>query len=79
MIAKVNKQQYLQIVGLLALGKVHYGKLQDIEAALKDVLEVNTGDYRRSGIGNPDHIGDALYSDYSPDVLLEKLGIESEK
>jgi hypothetical protein len=39
------------------------------------VFEVSADDENRSGIGDPDHLGDALYSDYSADQLLEKLGL----
>jgi len=76
MIKQITKQQYLQVVGLLTLAKSNMARLQDIESSIRDVLQVTKSDEGKSGVGDPQHIGDAIYSVYSPDELLEKLGVD---
>ena len=75
MIKKVTKQQYWQITGLLALAETTVARLGDLEKSIRSVLEVQKSDEGTSGVGDPQHIGDAIYSGYSPGKLLEKLGI----
>jgi hypothetical protein len=74
-INRATNQQYWQTLGLLALAKTHTDSLNAIESALRSVLEVKESDEGKSGIGDPSHIGDALYSGYSTRELFEKLGI----
>ena len=75
MLKTINDDQYLQVVGLLTLAKTNMKRLREIEASLFDVLRVVGADADVPGVGSSDHIGDALYSDYSPTELLGKLGI----
>ena len=75
MISKINKDQYLQLVGLMTLAASNMARLKDIESSIRALLDVNPKDEDVSGIGDPDHIGDSIYSEYSPDELLKKLGI----
>jgi hypothetical protein len=63
---RLTKQEYLQLIGLLVLGKKHMDTLQDIIKAIGEV----TGD------GPDGHCADAVYSNYDADLLLEKLDIE---
>ena len=76
MIKRITKQQYWQITGLLALAATTRSRLEYIESSIRSVLEVGKFDEgTSSGVGDPQHIGDAIYSGYSPDQLLGKLGI----
>ncbi len=75
MTKRVTKQQYWQITGLLALAETAVAQLGDIESSIRSVLEVQKVDEGVSGKGDPQHIGDAIYSGYSVDSLLDNLGI----
>jgi hypothetical protein len=68
---KLKKDDYLKVVGLLALAPAHNKALADIEAALCRILgeKPNTGS----------HVGDAVYSNYTADTLLEKLTAERKR
>ena len=76
MIKVITEEEYWQIVGLLALAKQCNDRMDDIEASIRFVLRLQKADEKQSGVGDPQHIGDAVYSRYSPDELLEKLGIK---
>ena len=67
---EITKAEYLQIVGLLTLAKIHNGKLQDITNAVDELI----GDEENS------HVSDAVYGypDYDADVMLKKLEIKAE-
>jgi len=75
MIKRITQQQYWQITGLLALAETTISRVGDIESSIRSVLEVEKSDEGISGVGDPQHIRDAIYSGYSPDQLLGKLGI----
>lgn len=79
MTKKITKEQYWQITGLLALAERAVIHLKDIECSIRSILEVRKADEGRSGIGHPGHIEDAVFSSYSVDMLLEKLGISPPK
>lgn len=79
MVKQVTKEQVWQITGLLALAREHNNWLKDIELSIRSVLRVNKRDEGTSGVGDPGHIGDAVYSPYSVDELLAKLGIAVQK
>lgn len=64
---KVSKTEYLQIMGLLVLGKQHHDAVNAIERALAAL----TGDESEWG-----HCGDAIFGDYSAKELLGKLDIK---
>ena len=64
---KLKRSAYLQVVGLLALAEGHLKNLNDIEAAICKVVGVPY----RDGAG--DHVGDAIYSEYSADEMLDKI------
>lgn len=76
MISTITKEQYWQLTGLLALAATHLSKLEDIEASIRSVLCVEPDDEEVSGVGSPGHISDAIFSGYSVQELLGKLGIE---
>ena len=64
---KLKRAEYLQVVGLLALAERHLKMLNDIEESICKVVGVPY----RDGAG--DHVGDAIYSEYSADEMLEKI------
>ena len=68
---KLKRNQYLQVVGLLALCPAHNKALEDIEAALCKIL----GEKPKTG----PHVGDAVYCNYDTDTLLEKLDYERKR
>lgn len=76
MLKKITRQQDWQITGLLTLARTTLSQLEAIEESLNEVLEVVEADHEVSGIGDPGHIGDAIYSRYSSKELLKKLGIK---
>lgn len=69
---KLKKDDYLKLVGLLALAPQHNKALKDIEAAICDIVKVE-----KPNEGG--HCGDAVYSEYSADELLEKLAYAEER
>lgn len=77
MIKKCSTSKYLEILGLLSLAEYHNEKLVSIIDAISHVLEVKPKDKEVSGIGNPEHIFDAVYSNEPVEELLKKLGIEA--
>lgn len=76
MIKEVSKEQYLQLIGLTELSKTGMRQLKMIQSAMEQVLEVVPEDYETSGLGSPEHIADGIYSEYSTDELLGKLGLK---
>ena len=75
MIKQITKEQYWQLVGLLALAKNLSERLEDIVSSIQNTLQVKEFDCKVSGLGDPEHIRDAVYSGYSPEELLQKLDI----
>lgn len=75
----ITQSEYLQALGLMTLASHHIGRLKDIEASLKTLFAVEPQDDETSGIGDPDHIGDAIYTEYSTDELLKTLGVSVEQ
>lgn len=75
MIKQVTNEKYLQVLGLLTLAGDYYTRLEAVGTSIRNVLEVTTADEDVSGVGSPEHINDALYSRYSVDELLSKLGL----
>ena len=75
MISEINKEKYLQLVGLMTLSAANMARLKDIESSMRALLDVSQKDEGVSGVGDPNHIADSIYSEYSPDELLGKLGI----
>lgn len=75
MLREITKDQYWQLTGLLFVAQRQVARLGEIESSIRCLLEVRRPDEEISGEGDPSHIGDAIYSDYSADQLLEKLGI----
>lgn len=73
---KIEQTEHWQLVGLLALAEAEIDRLKGIEQAIRSVLHVTKEDDEISGTGNPEHICDAIYSGYSVEELLDKLGIE---
>lgn len=64
----ITKNEYYQLIGLLKLGQTYAQKCLDIEKAMNELV----GEKEKfSG-----HCGDAIYSDYSVDELLDKLSIK---
>jgi hypothetical protein len=64
---EITEIEKLQLIGLLTLAKSGNERQQDI---LKAVLAI-TGETDELG-----HSSDAVYSDYTADELLERLGIK---
>lgn len=64
----ITANERLQLIGLLALAKMHNDKLRDIEAASIEL----TGDAEMG------HTYDGIYSDYSADEILSRLNITVE-
>lgn len=62
---KLKRSEYLKLCGLLSLCPAHNKALREIEAAVCNI----TGENPFTGT----HSGDAVYSDYTADELLEKL------
>lgn len=75
MTRQITREQYLQVLGLLALAKHEIEVLKRIALSLESVFGVTDADRNTSGIGDPQHIDDAAYSDYSAEELLQKLGV----
>lgn len=75
MVKELSKEKYWQVVGLLSLAATTLSRLNEIEKSLHCVLEVDPKDEAVSGVGDPEHIGDATHTGYSADELLEKLGV----
>ena len=75
MTKRITKQQYWQLTGLLALAKATVSRLTEIEYSIRSILGVRPADDGKSGVGDPQHIEDAVYSGYSVDQLMEKLGV----
>jgi len=81
MIKTISHDDFLALEGLLLLAKEHVRNLQDIEHGIAALVKVTDEDGDKSGIGDPQHIGDACYtgySGYSASKLLAKLGIKRE-
>lgn len=62
---KLKRNEYLQVVGLLALSQTHVNALHDIENAICKLV----GE-KPDGMG---HVGDAIYSNYTADTLIQKV------
>ena len=62
---KIKRNEYLQVVGLLALASTHAKALRDIEEAICKIVGETPGG----------HVGDAIYSNptYTADELLKKV------
>jgi hypothetical protein len=66
MARQITYQQYLELLGLLVLGARHNRALTEIKLATAALL----------GEDDPDwHVADALYTDTTAEVLLDRLGI----
>lgn len=79
MIKECKKHQYIQLIGLLAMAKKYNQKLVDIVDAIQYVLDITPEDNQNCyGIGDPQHINDAVYCDEEADDLLNKMGIPFE-
>lgn len=63
---KITENEKLQLIGLLVLAKAGNERMRDI---LKSVISI-TGEKDDNG-----HSSDAIYSNYTADELLGKLGI----
>lgn len=68
---KLKRNEYLQIVGLLALAPRHNDTLRDIEAAICKIV----GEKPNDG----GHVGDAVYSGYTADEMLEKIDYQRKR
>lgn len=68
---KVNKKEYFQIVGLLALAEKYTKVIDDIQESLREI----TDEKEEFGWG---HCGDAIYDDKlrNAESLLKKLKIK---
>lgn len=62
---KLKRNEYLQLVGLLAVAQTHVRMVNDIEKAICKIV----GE-KPDGMG---HSCDAIWSNYSADTLLEKV------
>ena len=63
---EITETEKLQLIGLLVLAKAGNERMKDILSAVMAI----TGEQ-----GDMGHSSDAVYSDYTADELLEKLGI----
>lgn len=63
---KLKRNEYLQVVGLLAIAPKHNEALRDIEEAICKIVKVEKP-------GDCGHVSDAVFSGYSADELLRKL------
>jgi hypothetical protein len=68
---QLTRTEYLQITGLLLIGKKHREALEDVQRALHELT--GEDDDPLSG-----HCGDAIYSEYSARQLCEKLKLTVE-
>ena len=67
---QINKNEYLQAVGLITLAKKHNESLRQIEDALCGILDAEKGG----------HCSDCVFGElYQIDTLLEYLDIEFNK
>jgi hypothetical protein len=64
----ITKNEYYQLIGLLKLGQSYNAKCLDIEKAMSEIV----GEKEKFG----GHCGDAIYSNYSVDELLDKLNLK---
>ena len=75
MVKQVTESQYLQLVGLLTLASSTLTQLEQVESSINSLLKVDKRRDKKSGVGNPEHICDAVWSRHTADELLEKLGV----
>lgn len=62
---KLKRSEYLQLVGLLALAQTYVRQVNEIEQAVCKIV----GE-KPDAMG---HSGDAIWSNYTADTLLEKV------
>jgi hypothetical protein len=74
MIKQITKEQCWQVTGLLALAKNMVRQAGEIKDSPRFLFEVGI-DETGSGKGDPQHIEDAVWSGYSTEELLDKLGV----
>lgn len=67
-VKKISFSEYLQLEGLLTLGRYHRKILDDLERAACKITGEKPQAWGRTG--------DAFYEDYSASILLEKLEIK---
>jgi hypothetical protein len=60
----ISYAEFLQVTGLLVLAKRHMASIDDIEKALRDII---------GQAGEDSHCGDAIFSGYSAEELLDKM------
>jgi hypothetical protein len=65
----ITRNEYLQLVGLLTVAKRHTAMLREIIPAVREII----GEQDDRG-----HSEDAVWGDYSPEELLEKMEITVE-
>lgn len=66
-ITTITKEKYLQIAGLLTLAQFHKNRVDECEKIMSLMIEEGE---------DCGHCGDAIWSDYTADILLEKLNIK---
>lgn len=71
----VTQSQYLQLVGLLTLSKIHSTKVNDSRDAIRELLECNPNS------NEGDHVDDGVWGTDNPnaDDLLKRMGIVVKK
>ena len=67
---KLTRSEYLQLTGLLALGRKHVKITEDIE---REACKITGEEY---GMG---HTSDAFYEGYTVEELLERIKLRNEK
>lgn len=77
MITECDPVQYLQIMAFLSLAQHYNQKIEDIRKALYSLFNmVPNPEAEYDELDYSGHIDDAVYNNYSADLLLKNLGIK---
>jgi len=77
MITECKPEQYLQIMAFLSLAEHYNQKIADIRKALYSLFNmVPNPEAEYDELDYSGHIDDAVYNNYSADLLLKNLGIK---
>jgi hypothetical protein len=69
----ITRSEYLQLMGLVAVGREHYGWLERIRASIEKLLEISHHDP-----GDGRCVSDVVFANGDVDHMLEDLNIAAE-
>jgi hypothetical protein len=74
----ITKEEYLQVVGLLALAKHHNSMLRDIERAALNILQEIDHDGKPHEVWGGGYVSDAIGGEHDAATLLDRIGLKVE-